>query len=238
MRRDTFVEYKYAKSVYEYNRSHAVMIEASEAARANPADRKVPSHRAFKAFPTTERDLRFVAEDLLSAIISCWDGLVEDLLRQRHHTGTGGLQKRLKLLRAASPREFDRLTAAWTSLFEALNAARNSFQHDSYWQTHFGGGQGNSPFLFDLIHPTDLGNVYLLRDSRRAIHELYALNNAWALGHSLDAPTDPCSECGADVLLLGKTMVRNGLASPSGGAASIAQNQPPSPSSTRASERG
>lgn len=183
-----FLEFKFVKALHDYGRAHAVLLRTS------------PNHRTFAAGDGDLEELRMVVDDLLADMVAAWDGLLDELFRQRgiHERE---IQQRLDTLLKQNVTEHELVDDAWAAIFKLLNEARNEYQHEGYWKNKIGVGQGNGPFMVDLIEETRLGEVYLLRDVRRGLHRIYLLNDQLDLGVLLPRPLDACPECGGDELL-------------------------------------
>lgn len=184
----SFLEFKYVKALVDYERAHDVMLRMSQ------------DHRAFNASDGDLEELRIVVDDLLTDLAAAWDGLLAQIF-QRFTISDGGTKQRLADLARVSADAEKLVADAWDELFGILKEARNEYQHEGYWKNHFGVGQGNGPFMMDLIEPTQLGDVYILRDARRGLHRLHLINLQLQLGVPLHQPKDLCADCGGDEAL-------------------------------------
>jgi len=143
--------------------------------------------------------VREIADDLLSDIAASWSGLESEIHKTLSISGRGRDRKH-KQLQLRSPEVATAVEVAWRQLFGLIKWARDEYQHSGFWTNVFGAGQGDGPFLMDLLMP-GVGGVVLLRDARRALHIIKRLSETAGLGQILAAPTDPCDGCGADRFL-------------------------------------
>ena len=180
----SFLEYKYVKALFDYGRVHDVLLRTS------------PDHLSFNHGAGDLEELRVAADDLLADLAACWDELVDDLCRRE---GIIAIKRQVQLreLRSRKPEVGARIDAAWTDLFEAINDARNEYQHEGYWKNVLGIGQGGGPFAIDLRTATGTGpaNIFVLADGRRALRLLLTLNEQLGLGRPLPNFEDRCPEC-------------------------------------------
>lgn len=177
---------KYDKLVYDYRRAHNAALAIS------------PDHVSFMPTAAAVRDLRYAVDDLAADIIAAWDELVKAVLQERGLAGLG-LKKALEKLRKDDPAGAKLLDQAWGGLFIRINEIRNEFQHEKFWEHAFMTTHpSKSPVLADPHAKSDKGDVWVLRDARRAGRTIKRLADAFKLCPPIARFPDACGHCVAD----------------------------------------
>lgn len=183
----SYLDYKYAKAVHDYERVHSQMLGVS------------PNHSDFHGDRIVLQELRFAIDDLLADLAAAWDALQGEAFDRAAVPPSGTVKRRLALLADVDATAADWLDLAWTDCFCALNDARNHKQHEGFWPPDFAVGQGDGPFAMDLLlRAVGNGGVHLIRESRLGLLTLARLDDGLALGHDLARHRLGCGDCFPD----------------------------------------
>lgn len=183
----TLLSYKLTKFQVDYARAHDVMWQMCPG----------KDHESFSATNALLDDMRRISDDLAADVISAWDALLDELMVARG-IPPAKIPARLRALQQADAAIHSLVTDTWDRLISKVNDVRNEYQHNDFWRNAFGVGQGNGPFMMDLIAEVKGHRVYVLRDTRRAAHAIAALHASAALTSNIPALANPCPDCYGD----------------------------------------